>query len=247
LNKKVSIELLGIKFSNVSYKEILDAIQFAIQTKKQLTICYANANSINLSFKEIIIRRLLSEFDIVHPDGFGVYLASKLLYGSNGFSLKQSGSDFYKFLIELSIKKKLSLFLFGDMDKTLYKIKLNYPELLIVGLQNGFNFNNKNLLIEINKTNPDILIVGTGTPLQENWIVENKNLINTKIIIAVGDGIKIFAGTKKRGPKFIQKIGLEWFVRFLYEPKRLWKRYFIGIPLFIFRIIKFKFTNAKTK
>ena len=63
--------------------------------------------------------------------------------------------------------------------------------------------------------------------------------------MSVGDGIKVFAGTKKRGPKFLQKIGLEWIVRLFFEPKRLWKRYFIGIPLFIFRVIKYKFMNLK--
>jgi N-acetylglucosaminyldiphosphoundecaprenol N-acetyl-beta-D-mannosaminyltransferase len=66
------------------------------------------------------------------------------------------------------------------------------------------------------------------------------------VIIAVGDGIKVFAGNKRRGPKILQKLGLEWFVRFIFEPKRLWKRYLFGIPLFIFRVIKFKFMNTKT-
>jgi len=244
LNKKSSIELLGTKFSIVSYNEILNSIQLAIQSRTQLTICYANVNSINLSISDEKIKQLLSEFDIVHPDGFGVYLGSKILGGRNGFAYRQSGSDLYEQIIEKAIHSHWKLFIFGDTDETLEKIKYNCPELSIVGQKNGYVFENEKLLAEINNSKPDILIVGLGTPKQEEWIVKYKSKIDAKVIIAVGDGIKVFAGTKRRGIKLIQKIGLEWFIRFLYEPKRLWKRYFIGIPLFIFRVIKFKFMNT---
>ena len=167
------------------------------------------------------------------------------MFGTKGFSNRQSGSDFYEILIKFCIKHQLKLFIFGDKDETLENIKTSYPELELVGLQNGFSFENDKILIEINKSNPDILIVGLGTPKQEEWIIQNKQLLKVNIIIAVGDGIKVFAGTKRRGPKWIQKIGLEWLIRLLFEPKRLWKRYIMGIPLFIFRVIKFKLMNSK--
>jgi len=246
LNKQDTLELFGIKFSKVSYEEILDVIESTILNKKQTTICYANVNSINLSINDETIIQLLSKFDIVHPDGFGVFLGSKVLFGKEGFSLRQSGSDLYERIIEKSIPNNWKLFIFGDTDETLGRIKYQYPLLSIVGKQNGYNFENERLISEINNSKPDILIVGLGTPKQEDWIIKNKSDLMVNVIIAVGDGIKVFAGTKKRGPKFIQMIGLEWFVRFLYEPKRLWKRYFIGLPLFIFRIIKFKFQINKT-
>jgi len=244
LNKKSSIELLGTKFSNVSYNEILNSIQLAIQSRSQLTICYANVNSINLSISDEKIKQLLSEFDILHPDGFGVYLGSRVLVGRNGFSYRQSGSDLYEQIIDEAILIHWKLFIFGDTDETLERIKYKYPKLSIVGNQNGYVFENEKLLFEINNSKPDILIVGLGTPKQEEWIVKYKSKLMVNVIIAVGDGTKVFAGNKRRGPKFLQKLGLEWFVRFIFEPKRLWKRYFIGIPLFIFRVIKFKFMNT---
>lgn len=244
MNKKSSIELLGTKFSNVSYNEILNSIQLAIQSRSQLTICYANVNSINLSISDEKIKQLLSEFDILHPDGFGVYLGSRVLVGRNGFSYRQSGSDLYEQIIDEAILSHWKLFIFGDTDETLERIKYKYPKLSIVGNQNGYVFENEKLLFEINNSKPDILIVGLGTPKQEEWIVKYKSKLMVNVIIAVGDGTKVFAGNKRRGPKFLQKLGLEWFVRFIFEPKRLWKRYFIGIPLFIFRVIKFKFMNT---
>ena len=246
LNKQSTLELFGIKFCKVSYEKILDAIEFAILNKNQTTFCYANVNSINLSINDKSIIQLLSEFNIVHPDGFGVFLGSKVLFGRDGFSFRQSGSDLYERIIERSILKNWKLFIFGDTDETLGRIKYQYPVLSIVGKQNGYYFENEQLISEIINSKPDILIVGLGTPKQEEWIVKNKSNLLVNVIIAVGDGIKVFAGNKKRGPKIIQKLGFEWFIRFIFEPKRLWKRYFIGIPLFIFRVIKFKFTNTKT-
>ncbi|MCU0342362.1 MAG: WecB/TagA/CpsF family glycosyltransferase [Ignavibacterium sp.] len=240
MNKKNSIELFGTKFSNISYDEIIDAIQFAIQTRNQIAICYANVHSINLSINQEKLKQLLSEFDILHPDGFGVYLGSKILFGRNGFSYRQNGSDLYERIIEKAILNDWKLFIFGDTDETLDKIKFNYSGLSLVGLQNGYAFDNEKLLNEINKNKPDILIIGLGSPKQEEWIVTLRDKINTNVIIAVGDGIKVFAGNKRRGPKFVQVIGFEWLVRLISEPKRLWKRYIVGIPLFIIRILKYK-------
>ena len=241
MNKQNTLELFGIKFSRLSYEEILDAIQFAILNKKQTSICYANVNSVNLSVNEKNIGKLLSEFDIVHPDGLGVFLGSKIIYGEGGFSVRLNGSDLYERIIEKSILNNWKLFIFGDTAETLGRIKYTHPALSVVGKHNGYDFSNEKLMSEINNSKPDILIVGLGTPKQEEWIVKNKSNLLVNVIIAVGDGIKVFAGNKRRGPKILQKLGLEWFVRFIFEPKRLWKRYYIGIPLFIFRVIKFKY------
>ena len=64
--------------------------------------------------------------------------------------------------------------------------------------------------------------------------------LKVKVVLAVGDGIKVIAGNRYRGPKVIRKMGMEWIIRLFSEPKRLWKRYLIGIPLFLYRIFKLK-------
>lgn len=240
MNNQTTLELLGINFNKLSYEEILDAIQLSVSTRKQLTICYANVNSINLSISEVKVTQLLSEFNIVHPDGFGVFLGSKILYGKDGLNYRLNGSDLYHRLINDCKNYNYKLFFFGDKNETLNQIKIKHTQLNVVGMQTGFEFDSISTLNKINQSGPDILIVGLGSPKQEEWIIANRDKINTNVIISVGDGIKVFAGTKKRGPKLLQMLGLEWLVRLYFEPKRLWKRYFIGIPLFIFRVIKLK-------
>ena len=85
-----------------------------------------------------------------------------------------------------------------------------------------------------------MLLVALGTPYQEEWISENKDKINIPIVIAIGSGLYFLSGTIKRAPKWMRNIGLEWFYRLFQEPKRLWRRYIIGIPIFVFNIIVIK-------
>ncbi|MEO8231852.1 MAG: WecB/TagA/CpsF family glycosyltransferase [Ignavibacteriota bacterium] len=187
----------------------------------------------------------MKEFDVVHPDGIGVYLASKFLYGVNGLKERITGSDFYIELIQEGIKNSWSFYFFGDKEETLNRISVVNPQLTILGFSEGYNFITENILKNIENLKPDILIVGLGSVKQEKWITENKQSIHAKVIIAVGDGTKVFAGNKKRGPKLIQMIGFEWLIRLFFEPKRLWKRYLVGIPLFILRIIKYKLSKQQ--
>jgi len=232
---------IGTDIQNISYAQLLNEIENHLLERKQLLVTYCNAHIYNLCYQSPENQKIFEEFNIVHPDGFGVFFASKFLYGGKGFKNRLTGSTFYQLLLEEGIKKKWKFFFLGDTKETLKRISSVSPELKIAGYHNGFEFNNDKVTDMIINSNPDILIVGMGSPKQEKWIVNSKNNLDVKVIIAVGDGIKVFSGTKKRGPKFVQKIGLEWLVRLFFEPKRLWKRYLVGNPLFIIRIIKCKF------
>jgi len=236
--KKSFLNILGVKIANINYDEILNLILTAVSKREQITITYAHIETTNQFNKNQLFRNSLKQFDIIHPDGTGVYLASRFLFGKEGFDLRFSGSDFYPVLIRFSILENLSFFFLGDNEETLKLIPIKNTDLKIKGYCNGFNFVDNEVITEINNIAPDILIVGLGSPKQELWIVKYKSQLNVKVIIAVGDGIKVFADTKYRGPKVIQNIGLEWLVRLYGDPIRLWKRYLLGIPRFIYSILK---------
>ncbi len=245
LEKIEHINILNVKLSKVCYSDLLNLINQSINRLSTITITYCNAHIINLSVNNKSLGKTLNKIDVVHPDGIGIFLASKFLYGKNGFNSRFTGSDFYLHLIDYAVKQNWSFYFFGDEEKTLEKISTNYSELKIAGLCNGFTFNQNEIIDEINDANPDILIVGLGSPKQEEWVIENKGQVKAKVIIAVGEGIKVFAGTKKRGSKIVRFFGFEWLIRLINEPKRLWKRYLIGNPLFIISILKFKFIKRE--
>ena len=240
-NEKINI--FGLQINKVDYGLLLSKIYIAVTQNTKLAIIYANSNTLNKIYKNSELKDKLNSSDIVHPDGIGIYIASRFLYGKNGFRQRMTGSDFYQMLIEEAIKRNWSIYFFGHDACTLKKIKEANSDLNIAGFSEGYDFETDKVINDINKSQAKILIAGLGFPLQEEWIYSNKDKIKCKVIIAVGDGIKVFADTKVRGPLFLRRIGLEWLVRLFGNPNKYWKRYIIGNPLFLYRIIKLKLSK----
>ncbi|MBE2219067.1 MAG: WecB/TagA/CpsF family glycosyltransferase [Ignavibacteria bacterium] len=233
----------GIYVDTVDYSSLLAKIDSSLTKGQKLTITYLNASCFNILYSNDGLNKRMNNFDIIHPDGFGVFLASKMLSGTPSIPARFTGSDFYPLLWESCIRNKRSIFFFGHDDTTLSSIQNYIPELIVAGIQNGYNFNDAEVLRKINESNADILVVGLGYPAQEEWILENQSKLNCRVIICAGEGIKVFAGSKKRGPRFLQTLGLEWLVRLSLNPLKYFKRYVFGIPLFLYRIIIIKIRN----
>jgi N-acetylglucosaminyldiphosphoundecaprenol N-acetyl-beta-D-mannosaminyltransferase len=240
-NEKINI--FGVHIDKIDYGILLSRIYISISQNKKLTAAYANVNTLNLLYNNPKLKGILNSFDIVHPDGIGAYYASLFLYGKNGFRQRITGSDFYPLLIKESIKRNWRIYFLGHNIKTLEKIKPANQDLNIAGYTEGFNFDTPDIIEKVNNSRADILIAGLGFPGQEEWIKANENQLNCKVILAVGDGIKVFSKTKIRGPAVLGKIGLEWLVRLIINPRRYWKRYLIGNPVFLYRIIKLKLSK----
>lgn len=235
-----NINIHGIKIDCIDYNELLLQISSAIHDNRKLTIAYANANTVNFSYRSKELIQVLNTFDITHPDGIGIYAASRFLYKNNGLNERFTGSDFYPLLWERSIQEDWKLYFFGHNDSTLAKIPVNLPSLKIAGSHNGYSFNDSEVITQINNSCCDILVIGLGTPLQESWVIKNRDKLQCKVIICVGEGIKVFAGEKNRGPVILRKFGLEWFWRLLTNPFKYFGRYIIGNPLFLYRIFGIK-------
>lgn len=230
----------GIKINFAGYAEILNNICNAAEGSGKKIFGYANVNSFNLCYKYPELKNYLNSFDIIHPDGTGIRMGVKFLNKNIKLPERLSGSDFYPLLINKAIKNKYSFYFFGHDNKTLGKIPVLNPELIIKGYSEGYNFKDEDIISDINSANPDILIIGLGTPKQEEWVYKYSSQLNCRVILIVGDGIKVFAGNKKRGPVFMQKAGLEWLYRFITNPVKYFGRYIIGNPLFLYRIFMLK-------
>lgn len=245
MSKTEKISVCGINIDNITYTELSELLNSRTSAGEKTTITYANADTINRTFSNPGIARELNSFDIVHPDGIGIFIASKILFGKNGLRNRFTGSDFYPFLMDIVLKNNFSLYFFGETDEILSQVIAKHPDIEVSGKHNGYDFNNDEVVADINSSKPDILIVGLGREKQNSWILSNHQNLNCSIIIAVGEGIREIAGEKKRGPVFMRKIGLEWLVRFLHNPIKHFKRYIIGNPLFLCRIITLKLRNLR--
>ena len=146
-------------------------------------------------------------------------------------------TDFVCDVFDLAIKKDYKLFLFGGrkdvLEKATDNIRKKLPKLTIVDSYSppfGFENNEKQLETtneRIKNSGADILIVFLGCPKQEKFIAKNKDKYQVPMSITMGGCVDFIAGEVKRAPRWMQDVGLEWFFRFLQEPRRMFARYFI--------------------
>jgi N-acetylglucosaminyldiphosphoundecaprenol N-acetyl-beta-D-mannosaminyltransferase len=132
----------------------------------------------------------------------------------------------------------------GVAKKAAETLKAKYPGLRIVGYSDGYfdktpgSIANETVLRDINRCKPNILILGFGMPVQEKWLMENWDRVDANIALTGGAVFDYVSGELRRAPQWMTTHNLEWLGRLIIEPKRLWKRYLIGNPLFLWRIVK---------
>jgi len=215
----------------------------------KLVISTLNPYSLLIAEKDKNFKQALQESDILLPDGQGIVWAINFLYN---IKIKRiAGYDLFLYLMNESEKKEGKCFFFGSTSATLNKIKnklsVDYPSVKIEYLSPPFKESfseeeNHKFVSSINEFNPDVLFVGMTAPKQEKWVFQNKNKLNVKIIVSIGAVFDFYAGNVKRPSKFWIDLGLEWFIRFLQEPKRLFKRNLYSI-VFVIKILSAKLKN----
>ncbi len=235
-----TVSIFGFDFLDFSYDEIISLVHEKISKNELFTFLNVNTHILNESAKDKKLRENLHKLTGIFPDGIGVHMASKILHGRHAFEYKITGTDLYYKILAYAEKYNRKVFFFGGSDEAVNKlqstIKAKYPKLNISGIiKRETNFTDLTVA-KIRSSNSDILFVGLGSPFQEDWLAKFSKQVNIPVQIAMGSGIEFLSGNYNRAPEIFQKFGLEWFYRFLKEPSRLWKRYFLGNPLFIYKI-----------
>lgn len=213
-----------------------------INTINQYSYCIADQD---LEFKEA-----LQQSDILLPDGMAIVAAVQLLEGKK--IEKIAGADIHQHLLEELNKKGGSCFYLGSSDATLKKIAtrlaVDFPHVKLDTFSPPYKAefseeDNSKMIAAVNAFQPDVLFVGMTAPKQEKWSYKHKPQLDAKIICSIGAVFDFYAGTVARPSPFWIKMRLEWFIRLIKEPKRMWKRYLYYGPIFIKLILQQKFKN----
>lgn len=241
-------KFLNTYVNNITMDETLNEIENMILTNKKSYIVAINVDVVMKIENDKYLKKITDNADIVLVDGKPLIWISKLK--KEPIKEKISGSDLVPKVCELAANKKYSIFIIGGKDgianEAKKKLEKQYSNINIVGTYAppiGFEKDEKELdkiNNMISKVKPDILIACFGCPKQEKWIYENINKYDAKVSICAGATVDFLAGNVKRAPKWMSNCGLEWFYRFLQEPKRLFKRYFIDDVKIIKLIFKYK-------
>lgn len=236
----LKIDILGIKFDNVTFDEAIEKLKGFLFGNEKKIIVTPNAEIAQLCAENKEINELINKADFIVPDGIGVIYASRIL--KKPLKQKVAGVDLAFALLPILEKEGKTLFLFGGKDgvaeKAKEKIKEKYPKLIINGIQSGYYTNEEEIIKEINKVQPDVLFVCLGAPKQEKFMVNNKEKINAKLMFGFGGVLDVISGNAKRAPEIFVNMGLEWFYRLLCEPKRL-KR-MLKLPKYLLNAILFR-------
>jgi N-acetylglucosaminyldiphosphoundecaprenol N-acetyl-beta-D-mannosaminyltransferase len=200
-------------------------------------------------------RQALKTSSILLPDGIGIVLAQRLLYKQK--IKKISGTDVFLHILKWADKNPdpsvKRIFFMGASEKTLEKIKekmrVEYPTLEVGSYSPPFKkqFSDEEtfqIQQRINKFKPYFLFVGMTAPKQEKWVYENREHLNAKIITSIGAVFDFYAENIKRPHRIWIKLGLEWLIRLLSEPRRLWRRTFISSPKFLYLVLRQKFKSS---
>lgn len=235
-----------IEYSSLTDSEILDAIDRAIHTNDQLTIAHANAHFVVEARHNPAFKKCLEKYHLVQPDGIGVHIAAQLLRSGIKWTPHfQTGTDFYYQLLEYAHKNQKRLYFLGATDFVLHSlvamVHKKYPGIIVVGYHHGyFEVSDASVVQQIITAKPDILLVGMGVPRQEYWIQDNSRHLSVPVCISVGAGLDFLSMVKRRAPRYFRVYGLEWLFRLIQEPRRLWRRYIIGIPKFMYIVLRQK-------
>jgi N-acetylglucosaminyldiphosphoundecaprenol N-acetyl-beta-D-mannosaminyltransferase len=242
------IEILDVPFVNLDELELLNYLDEAVATGNKTQVCFVPTNSILSARSNPRVMKVYRESNLVVCDGVPVLFASKFL----GTPLKQrlSGFDIFPLFISHSALKGYRIFLMGAntgvAESLANKYSLVHKGLNIAGtycpsFNSVFSEEENNHMINlINESRADVLFVSLTAPKQDLWIYEHFDSLNVKIAMGVGAAFDAENGSIKRAPQWIQRLGFEWFFRFLQEPKRLFKRYFLDAPVFILLILRLK-------
>lgn len=251
LGKNKRITILDTIIDVLTIEETIELVEKYVIKKESLHLMGVNADKINMLNKNEKLKKIVNECGIINADGASVIMASKYL--KTPLPERVAGIDLMQDLVKLSAIKGYKIYLLGAkqevVEKTAAVLKEKYSNLEIVGIKNGY-FKEKDwnsIYEDIRKKNPEFVFVGITSPKKEYLIkyLQDKGL--KCVFMGVGGSFDVISGNIPRAPLWMQKMNLEWLFRVLQEPKRLFKRYFIGNVEFIKSIRKEKKKNKKMK
>ncbi len=235
------LKVLGVNVSRVDYGDAVEAIIRAARERRSFGATALAVHGVMEAYRDREFAELLNRLDLIAPDGQPVRWALNLL-GARELKDRVYGPTLMLKVCEQAAASRLPIFLYGSTQTVLNRLSQNlqtrFPGLVIAGIQadrfrDASPEEDEHDIRIINQSGAGIVLVGRGCPRQEKWVGAHLGKIEAAMI-AVGAAFDFHAGTLPQAPKILQDYGLEWAFRLVNEPSRLWRRYLILNPLFIF-------------
>lgn len=234
-------DILGVEVRDLSCDEALALLRADVDHGRHRRVMFLNAHSANVAAQNAGFHNILGQFTVL-ADGVGVDIASKLLYGKM-FAANLNGTDFVPALLR-SFDRPIKLGLYGAKPGVAERAGVVFrainEKLDIRVLADGYvdADGQKAALDDLRGWKPDLLLIAMGVPLQEKWIVDNITADHASVVMGVGALFDFLSGGVRRAPRWVRAVRMEWLFRLALEPARLWRRYLLGNPIFLARILR---------
>ena len=236
------VNIIGVPISAVNMESCVQNIFEDFENTRGKYICVSNVHTTVMAHDNPDYYRVQSDSFMSIPDGKPLSVVGKKKYHDMD---RVTGPDLMRRIIEESKKRQIRHFFYGNnkdnLDKLIKTIHQNYPWLIVCGYEPSVfrdmtEQEETDLAERINQTKPDFVWVALGAPRQEYFCSRMKDRING-LMVGVGGAFNVLAGIIPEAPIWMQKLSLEWFYRFLQEPKRLFKRYAVTNTKFIWYLL----------
>lgn len=220
-------------------------LEWINEGRMQQHVVTANSEILYRTKHDMALRNILQRAALVTADGMGVVWAANML--GDPLPERVTGYDLMHTLLALLNEQERSVYLLGAKPEILpaavFEIKRLYPTIIIKGFHHGYfdEVSESEILTEINNYEPDLLLVGLGSPRQEYWLRRNLPNLSVKVAMGIGGSFDVLAGVIERAPEDWQKRGMEWAYRLLKEPRRIGRM--TALPKFALRVLLERITN----
>jgi N-acetylglucosaminyldiphosphoundecaprenol N-acetyl-beta-D-mannosaminyltransferase len=205
-------------------------------------VCFVNAHCANLAYSDSEYSRVLHTATFSFPDGVGLRLAGKLLGRQIPYNV--NGTDLFPLLCAALEETEAGVFLFGGRPGIAEGVRdwigTHYPDVHVSGWRHGYFSPEEEpiLLRQIADSGARLLLVALGAPLQDLWIHRHLPMLGVQVAMGVGGLFDFYSGHTPRAPLWLRRRSGEWLYRLYQEPGRMWRRYVIGNPLFLARVMR---------
>ncbi len=247
------MRFMNTEIDNLTMNEALDEIERLIEQNSNAYVVTPNVDHIIQLEQGGELCKVYKDADLILTDGKPLLWIAK--WYRTPIKEKISGSDLFPKLCERAAQKKYSMFFLGAAEgvaaRAADNLKERYRGLEIAGVYSpplGFEKDDEELAKikkMIREASPHILIVGLGCPKQEIYIYQHRKSLDVPISLGLGASLDFEAGNVKRAPRWVSNLGFEWFYRFLKEPRRMFKRYFIDDMKIFYLAFKYRGSNIE--
>jgi N-acetylglucosaminyldiphosphoundecaprenol N-acetyl-beta-D-mannosaminyltransferase len=234
--------ILNVKVHALTNAGTLTLIEQFIANGQPHQLVTVNPEFVVAAQQDEEFRQIINHAALALPDGVGLLKAARFLQ-TTPLPERVAGSDLVIKLAELSHRKGYRLYFLGAWEgvaeKAIERLKRDYPQLQVAGYFAGSPAleENEAIVRRILPTRPDILLVAYGAPKQDKWIARNLARLQIPVCIGVGGSFDFIAGTARRAPPWLQRLGLEWLHRLVMQPWR-WRRIWNAVPRFSWLVLR---------